>query len=177
MSSTTVLGVIPSERPTTLLELRNGHGWSPSIWDRLLTHHGHTTHWINNDAGLDKLWKAIETLPEWQQAPLVLTFDTGVIPWQAFDWAAAMLSEFERRLPSNPDHVNHVPAVAELLRTAPEVPLIGVHGTSVSENPFDPWDNEADDRGNGISLDAMYLLRQHRHWFPDYRKDWAPDVD
>lgn len=177
MSYSTVLGVIPDQRPTRLLELPNGHGWSPSIWSRLLAHHGHSTHWINNDAGLNKLWQSIETLPEWQQAPLVLTFDTGVIPWQAFDWAAAMLSEFETRLPSEPDYVNHVPAVAELLRSAPEVPLIGVYGTSVSENPFDPWDEEADDSGSGIPLDEMYLLRQHRHWFPDYRKDWAPDVD
>lgn len=162
MSHSTALGIIPNRRPVELAEYRNGHGWSPSIWQRLWKHHGHTEHWINNEKGLDKLWQSIEELPEWQQAPLVLTFDTGVIPHTAFLWAAEMLDEFERRLPANPKHVNHVPAVAALLRTTPEVPLFGMC-TSVSENPFDPWDYEADEPGSGIPLSAMYFLTQHRN--------------
>jgi hypothetical protein len=162
MSYSEVLGVVPNQRPVVLATLRNAHGWAPSIWDRLLAHHGHETLWINNDAGLNALWQQIETLPEWQQAPLVLTFDTGVIPFQAYEWAAQQLDEFERRLPSNPDHVNHVPTVADLLRTNPEAPLIGVYGTSVSENPFDPWDEEKDDSGSGIPLSEMYVLERHR---------------
>lgn len=175
MSSTTVLAVIPNRRPIALAEFRNAHGWAPSIWTRLLTHHGHDGGWWKNDGPLNRLWQEIESLPGWQQAPLLLTFDTGVIPWQSFDWAAAMLDEFERRLPERPDHANHVPAVAAILRTKPEAPLIGVHGTSVSENPFDPWDYDADGPGSGISLDDMYPLRRHRHWLPEYRKDWPPD--
>lgn len=166
MSYSAVLAVVPDQRPITLLELRNGHGWSPSIWKRLLRANGLDDSWrwlAADDFGdLDKLWKGIEQLPEWQQAPLVLTFDTGVIPCTAFEWAADQLDEFERRLPSDPQHVNHVPAVAELLRTKPETPLIGVYGTSVSENPFDPWDGEADEPGHGIPLGQMYVLERHR---------------
>lgn len=166
MSYSTALGITPNQRPITLAELRNGHGWSPSIWQRLLVHHGCSDRWMNNDAALDALWQSVETLPEWQQAPLVLTFDTGVIPWQAFGWAVDQLEEFERRLPERPEYVNHVPAVIELLRAGPEVPLFGMWGTSVSENPFDPWDEVADDSGSGIPLEEMYVLERHRGYLP-----------
>lgn len=162
MSCSQVLGVVPNQRPVVLSTLQNGHGWGPSIWSRLLQHHGLSDRWYRDDSALNKLWQSIETLPEWQQAPLVLTFDTGVIPFQAYEWAAQQLSEFERRLPERPDRVNHVPAVAELIRTMPEVPLIGVYGTSVSDNPFDPWDEEKDEEGSGIPLDEMYVLERHR---------------
>lgn len=159
MSYSQVLGVVPDRRPTVLMELRNGHGWSPSIWSRLL---GDDGPWWRDDGGLTRLWKSIEDLPEWQQIPLVLTFDTGVIPFQVFDAAADALDEFERRLPANPDHVNHVPAVAALLRTRPEVPLLGMYGTSGTDNPFDPWNFEGDEPGSGIPLSEMYVLEQHR---------------
>jgi hypothetical protein len=162
MSTTTALGVVPDRRPFDLAEFRNSHGWAPSIWRRLLIHNGYSEHWMSDDTGLHWLWKNIEALPEWQQAPLVLTFDTGVIPYQAFEWAADQLAEFDTRLPAPASHANHVPAMADLLRSSPEVPLFGVWGTSVSENPFDPWDGEADEPGGGIPLAEMYLLPQHR---------------
>ncbi|MES1975853.1 MAG: hypothetical protein V4472_25625 [Pseudomonadota bacterium] len=162
MSYSTVLAVTPDRRPTNLAQFSNSHGWAPSIWRRLLVAHGHSEHWITNDTGLNDLWKRIENLPEWQQIPLVLTFDTGVIPYQAFGRAADMLAEFDKQLPSPETHVNHVPAMVELLRGGPECPLIGVHGTSVSQDPFDPWDEKADAPGSGISLDEMYVLERHR---------------
>ncbi len=131
-----------------------------------MTHHGDTESWFTNDAGLDRLWAAVETLPEWQQAPLVLTFDTGVIPYQAFEWGAAQLDEFESRLPAPEGHANHVPGMAKILRSQPEAPFFGVHGTSVSANPFDPWDEESDEPGSGIPLEDMYVLERHRHFLP-----------
>lgn len=167
MSYTTALAIVPDRRPADLAEFRNAHGWSPSIWSRLLVYHGYDASWTFDDAGLNRLWADIQALPEWQQAPLVLTFDTGVIPFQAFAWAAEQLDEFERRLPAPDGHVNHVPAMADLLRSGPETPLFGVHGTSVSDNPFDPWDEEADDSGSGISLTDMYVLERHRSLLPD----------
>ena len=179
MSYSTVLGVIPDQRPIDLLELSNGHGWSSSIWKRMVKANFGFDGYLFHGEGerhLDDLRKMIEKLPERQQAPLELTFDTGVVPFQAYEWAADQLDEFEKRLPEDERYVNHVPAVAALLRSKPEAPLIGVHGTSVGENSFDPWDYEKDEPGNGIPLDQMYLLRQHRHWFPDYRKNWAPDA-
>lgn len=163
MSYSEALAVIPNRRPVVLKEFRNAHGWSPSIWRRLLEHNGLADGlYMFDNPGLDKLWQSIETLPEWQQIPLVLTFDTGVIPCTAFTSAADLLDEFERRLPAPDGHVNHVPAMAELLRSEPEAPLFGVYGTSVSENPFDPWDEEADESGSGIDLDEMYVLERHR---------------
>jgi hypothetical protein len=121
------------------------------------------------------MWEQIEELPEWQQAPLLFTFDTGVVPFQAFEWAADNLEEFDRRLPAPDGHANHVPAVAALLRTNPECPLFGVWGTSVSGNPFDPWDEENDDYGSGIPLYpvdglGMYVLERHRHLLPPMDK-------
>lgn len=173
MSCTTALAVIPDRRPVELAEYRNGHGWSPSIWSRLLVHHGAQGHWVFADADLARLCQSIEDLPEWQQAPLVLTFDTGVIPFQAFEWAADQLDEFDRRLPAPAGHVNHVPAVAKLLRSGIEAPLFGVWGTNVSPNPFDPWDDGAVAPGSGIPLwgpigepAGMYVLERHRHLLP-----------
>lgn len=174
MSTTTILGVTPGRLPVDLLVLRNGHGWSPSIWGRLLAANGRPTEWLFDESHLLALWRSVEELPEWQQAPMVLTFDTGVIPWQEYGWAAEMLDEFERRSPALPGHVNHVPAVADLLRTGPEVPFVGVHGTSVSQNTFTRWvcerapdDPDLDlDDGHyvGIDLAEMYVLRRHRQW-------------
>lgn len=128
-----------------------------------------------NDTGLNWLWHNIDTLPAWQQTPLVLTFDTGVIPFQMFQLEADNLEEFEQRLPAPEGHANHIPAVIELLRTNPECPLFGVYGTSVSENPFDPWDEEKDDYGSGIPLYpvdgvGMYVLERHRHLLPPMEK-------
>ncbi|HEV2928877.1 MAG TPA: hypothetical protein VGW74_09300 [Propionibacteriaceae bacterium] len=161
-----------NRRPVALAEFRNAHGWSPSIWHRLLANRGFKGYIFDGGPYLDRLWQSIEELPEWQQAPLVLTFDTGVVPHQAFEWAADNLDEFDARLPADDGHVNHVPAMAELLRSGVEAPLFGVWGTSVTENPFDPWDEEADDYGSGIYLwpgdgdTQMYVLERHRHLLP-----------
>lgn len=163
MSYSTALGVVPGRRPIHLAEFGNGHGWSPSIWRRLMAANGIEGDWMFNDAGLDRLWQSIEELPEWQQAPLVLTFDTGVVPFTEYAWAADQLDEFDTRCPAPENHVNHVPAEAELLRSAPETPLFGMWGTSVSTNPFDPWDPVTDEPGSGIPLREMYLLERHRH--------------
>ena len=164
MSSAYALGVTPDRRPVKLAEFRNAWGWSMSIWRRLIQHNYGFDGYLFDGHGerlLDELWESVEGLPEWQQAPLVLTFDTGVIPFQTFGWAAEMLDEFETRLPS--DRLSHVPAMADLLRTNPETPLFGVWGTSVSENPFDPWDDVNDCPGSGVPLrGGMYLLEQHR---------------
>jgi hypothetical protein len=130
-----------------------------------MTHHC-LGDWPSNDLGLRRLCASIESLPEWQQAALVLTFDTGVIPFPSFGWAAQQMEEFDRRLPSREGHVNHVPAMAELLRTCPEVPLFGVWGTSVTDNLFDPWDDESDAPGSGIPFSGMYVLERHRRLLP-----------
>lgn len=174
MSYSTVLGVVPGRRPTNLLELSNSHGWAPSIWDRAIKHlYGYDGYLFHGEGEqyLNRSWREIDDHPEWVQIPLVLTFDTGVIPAQVYRQAADMLDEFDRRLPAPSNRVNHLSAVAELLRSVPEVPLIGVYGTSVSENPFDPWDEEADDHGPGIGLGDMYVLKRHRplvmDLFPD----------
>lgn len=166
MSRATIVGVVPDRRPVTLLELPNAWGWAPSIWDRLT---GRRLSTAADGPVLDRLWKGIEDDPPWRQIPNVLTFDTGVIPFGAFLEAADELDEFERRLPAPAGHVNHVPAVADLLRTQPEVPLIGVWGTSVTENPFDPWDTEADDYGNGLPASKLYMLPRHRPLAPPSR--------
>src|SRR5690606_31590490 len=106
MSSTTALGITPGQRPVSLAEFRNSHGWAPSIWNRLVKaiygFDGYLFHG-EGEAFLNRLWREIETLPAWQQVPLVLTFDTGVIPWQKYEWAAGMLDEFEARAPERPD--------------------------------------------------------------------------
>ena len=160
MSSTTALGVQHAMRPVEIATFRNAWGWSPSIWRRLAG-----DDWNHNDAELTRLWQSIEELPEWQQIPLVLTFDTGIIPRAEYAQAADALAEFDRRLPSPPGHVNHLPGMADVLRGDPPYPWFGVWGTSVTDNPFDPWDEQADEPVGGLSLSAgsVYVLERHRH--------------
>lgn len=139
MSYTTALGITPNQRPQHLAEFRNSWGWCPTIWHRLLKHQGVPLRGRSLPNGpIEELWDSIEHLPEWQQAPLVLTFDTGIIPAAAYQWAAEQLEEFEHRLPEAPNLVNHVPAMAKLLRSNPDTPWFGIWGTSGIENPFDP---------------------------------------
>jgi len=157
MSSTTALAVVPDRRPVALAEWRNAFGWSPSIWNRMIRHLDLGPSWFDDDA-LNLLWSSWEQYEPWVQVPLILTFDTGVIPWQHFTWAAEMLDEFEARLPEAEGRANHAPLVARLLHSCPEVPFFGVWGTSVSENPFDPWDNAQDDYGSGIPMAEMFVF-------------------
>lgn len=163
MSYTSLLGVTPNKRPQVLAEFHNSHGWSPSIWQRLIDYRFGFDGYIFTGPWLDRLWRDIEERPEWEQAPLVLTFDTGVIPSSASRWAAEMLEEFDQRLPAPLSHVNHVPAVAQILHAAPpDTPWVGIWGTSVTDNPFDPWNEDADDLGSGIPITEMYVLERHR---------------
>ena len=165
MSRSTALGIVPDRTPIQLAEYSNSWGWSASIWDRLVKHlYGFegSLYWGEGEKYLNRLWQEIEEQPEWVQAANVLTFDTGVIPGQAYLWAAEMLEEFDRRLPVPDTHANHVPAVAALLRTLPEVPFFGMWGTSVTDNPFNPWDNEKDEYMGGLPLSELYVLGRHR---------------
>lgn len=156
MSSTTVLGLAPGHEPVHLLELSNASGWGSSIWNRIAG-----GGWLNDLAVLCEWFDRIETLPLWQQIPLLLTADTGVVPAEYAIEAADALDEFDRRCPAPAGHVNHVPTAAALLREQPEVPYIGVWVTSVSCNPFWTYDEEL---GESIPTpeDEWHMLERHR---------------
>jgi hypothetical protein len=165
MSAATVLGVCPGRLPVDLLELRNSHGWASNICDRLIVHHGMDLSYSKIVQNLDALFGMIDDLPGWQQAPLILTADLGVIPWQDYGWAAEMIDEFEARLPSNPNWVNHAPAVADLLRSGPEAPFVGIYQTSVTDNPFSEWSPDIGEDGGMLPsppIDELMMLRRHR---------------
>lgn len=173
MSTTSVLGVNPDQRPIVLGTFRNAWGWGPRIWDPLLQQRGSSLtrelmKFGREETELDLLWADIENLPEYQQVALVLTFDLGVITWGSLEWAAEMLREFDSNMPAPPRAANHVPAVADLFNEihrnpeAPQIGFVGVYGTSVSDCPFDPWDEENDRPGSGVPLSSLYLLPRDR---------------
>lgn len=186
MSYSTVLGVTADRKPIELATLRNAHCWAPLIWGDLLESRGHG----RNDWGilrpkdenpLEELWKEIESLDACEQAALLLTFDTGVVPFLAFEWAAESLREFESRYNYKTRRVafNHVDTVATIFESSPEVPFVGIWGTSVTDNPFEPWacprisserefcecddlDDDYPEHYVGLPFRDFYILERHR---------------
>lgn len=165
MSYTTLLGWTPEQAPVHLAELSNSRAWALSVWNRMLGARGVDLYGPQYDPALDELWASIETLDECEQAALILTFDTGIIPRSEAIWCADGLAEFENRLPTPENQLSHVKSMEELLRKEwpVEFPFFACWATSIVENPFQPWpDNDDDDYGT-IGITQIYPLKRHRH--------------
>lgn len=148
MSYTTVVALWPGERIATLKELSNGHGSAPVIWDALCQRYLglRPFGWISSD--LTKLWALWrdERVPLHQRAVLMLTFDRAYVTSDNYARMALDIRDCLRDLQPPSEYVNHWPTIAALLADKPACPAIGLHCTSVSENPFlGPWNEEREE--------------------------------
>ena len=146
MSYTTIKAIWPSEKHEDLEELRNSHGSAPVIWGALCERYlGGRNDWLFNAKKLWPLYKNNE-VPKCMRAVLMMTFDRAYVERKDYSQAAADIEEFMKIAPPPENHVNHWPHIAELFRSNPDIPAIGLYCTSVSEDPFQgAWNEETEE--------------------------------
>lgn len=146
MSYTTIKAIWPGEKHEDLEELGNSHGSAPVIWGALCEKYlGNRNQWLFNP---DKLWPLYkrQDIPAFLRAVLMMTFDRAYVLKKDYGRAAADIREFLRTGSFDSAHVNHWPHLAELFESNPEIPAIGLHCTSVGEDPFQgEWNEERED--------------------------------
>ncbi|ENU07773.1 hypothetical protein [Acinetobacter calcoaceticus] len=153
MSYTTILAIHPEEKVEELFELGNAWGSAPVIWDAIAQKYLGKSNFMAatlGDSGA-KLWALCrdESVPLLHRTVHLMTMDRMFIEKKDFKQAAQDIRAFLNDFPQPENHINHWPTIAEYLETEPEIPAIGFHMTSVSENPFyGEWDDESESYGN-----------------------------
>jgi hypothetical protein len=145
MSYTTVLAIHPGERFEELEELCNSWHSAPLIWDAIWNTFGEKRHEYDTamTAG-DRLWALHRDprLSEAERAVFMMTFDRAYVLKRDFATAAGHLAEFMRLHNVG----GHWVRIRDLYLSDPDVPAIGLHCTSVAENPFQgTWNEEAEE--------------------------------
>lgn len=147
MSYTTIKAIWPGEKHEDLQELRNSHGSAPVIWDAMCQKYLGTEPFMYFSV-TDKLWPLWKdmSIPEHQRAVLFMTYDQVYVSKKDYARAAADIRKFLQDFPQSSERVNHWPAIAALFESDPDIPAIGLHCTSVSEDPFQgPWNEETEE--------------------------------
>lgn len=100
-------------------------------------------------------------LQPWEHTVLRFTFDNALVRREDFDVLIAALTLFQEAH-LKPGTVCHLRAWAQEIRELPEDTMaVGLHGTSVSENPWYDYDEEADE------YTPYNVNTGDRHWFID----------
>lgn len=149
MSSTTIVGLWRSpdggiRGVKDLMELHNSWGSAPVVWDELAQRYlemkPHS--YIFECERLWALWKE-QGIPEPYRAVLSLTFDRAVIERSNYQRMARDIEEFLREFPpKGGSYANHWTGISDFLDAMPEAPWIGLHCTSVDNNPFLTYNEE-----------------------------------
>lgn len=150
MSYSTVLAVFPGDRVEDIEELRNGHGTAYVLWDALVKKYipNDAIYWLGDDGIVSKLWGLYgrQDIVTPIRAVHGLTFDRAYVRAEHFARMADDIAEAMRLLPMDAESVNHWPRLEAIFRNPPDVPAIGLHVTSVSDNPFHgDWNEEKED--------------------------------
>lgn len=83
---------------------------------------------------------------KYDRAVMMMTFDRVYIGKENFRRAAQDIRTFlSVHRVSVAGRVNHWPAIADLLESGTDAEAIGFWHTSVSENPFEQWDDEREE--------------------------------
>lgn len=147
MSYTTIKAIWPGEKHEDLVELGNSWRSAPVVWNRLAERYlGSGTAWLTGDK--TRLWKLVDRkdVPQFMRRVLMMTFDRAYVLKKDYAKAAADIRRFMLELPQSPDFVCNWPKIAEIFESDPDIPAIGFHHTSVSEDPFlGPRNEETDE--------------------------------
>ena len=146
MSYSTIKAIWPGEKHENLEELHNSAGTAPVIWGALSEQYlGDRSAWLFKS---DQLWPMYkrQDIPKCMRAVLMMTYDRAYVERKDYAQAAADIEEFLRIAPPPERHINHWPRLAELFRSDPDIPAIGLYCTSVGEDPFEgEWNEEKEE--------------------------------
>lgn len=140
MSCTTIKHIWPGDRAESAEELRNAWGSAPFIWSAMSERYLPGQHWMISASKNDSpLWRLDRDprVPLHQRVVMVMTFDFMYV--EKTDYAQAAIDirktmgDFD-----NPKVVCHWPTIASIFEEDRNVPAIGFHMTSVTDDPFEP---------------------------------------
>lgn len=129
-------------------EFGNSWGGCASIWNALYDKYVKDPYkqydnWMTgNTKGLWDLAKR-KDLPMFERVVLFLTFDNATVKQENFQKIAVHLREFSDAH-AKPGNVNHLPAWADFIESC-DAEAIGIHATSVNENPWFDWLEEKEE--------------------------------
>jgi len=161
MSYTTVLCLTPGSQVDDLRELRNSSGSAPVIWDAMSQkYYGTEPHAYMIDGTLERLWPRYKDMgiPEYQRAVLMMTYDLAYVSKENYERAAADIRKWLKDFPPREGYANHWEEIASIYESKPDCEAIGLHCTSVSENPFEGGWNEDKEEYDQIDWDTAYEI-------------------
>jgi hypothetical protein len=169
--------IITFENDVAKGQINFGNAWGGAarIWSVLFDTYlkkGQYDTWLNEKRMLD-LWSlaSSDKLPAYARALLASTFDYAVIRREHFEQFCNDLAEFDKRWPTKGNISNHLPAWRLAINGLPSrVTAIGFHGTSVSSNLFEGWNEETDES-------TWYDLRTGDRHFEVYDFVSEPDKE
>lgn len=163
MSYTTVLGLTPKDTSSSAVydieELHNSHASAPVIWDAMCQKYLGTEPY-GYMFSIDQLWPIYKDLsiPEYRRAVLVMTYDRAYVSKENYKRAASDIRTWLEHFPPKEGYVNHWVRIAEIFESEPDCEAIGLHCTSVSENPFMGEWNEEKEEYDPIDWDTAFEI-------------------
>lgn len=161
MSYTTLLSINLEKRTCEYIkEYSNSHGSAPVVWGVFCEKYLNQSkyYWLHNKG--DELWKLYKdnSIPIEYRAVLMMAFDTAIIVKSDFMRAVNDIRKFCHDFLIDYVGENHWPTIAndiESLADDSKILSIGIHQTSVTDNPFNVWREETEDY---ILSDEIYNL-------------------
>ncbi|MBW1779264.1 MAG: hypothetical protein JRL30_00805 [Deltaproteobacteria bacterium] len=155
-------------KPDTYAEFPNSWGGAARIWTSLYDKYMKDPAKEYDSWLMDyetKLWALAtsEKLEPCERITMLATFDYAIIRRENFGKVAADLRGFVALNPAPSGSVDHVPAWADLIE-ASSAEAIGFHGTSVSEDLWQEWDEDADEA-------VVYDLNKGDRHFEIYERE------
>lgn len=128
--------------PNGGVEFSNAWGGSARIWNALFEAYvpkkNKYDSWLSTNMGNDqRLWDLakVKDIPMFERAVHAFTFDHFYVRRENFGRLSADLRAFVEKYPAGAS-VDHLPAWSKWLDEHGDVEAVGLHGTSVSENPW-----------------------------------------
>ena len=148
MSRTTMKAIWLGKDTRDICEFRNSWGFAPVVWDALgRAYISKDFVWLSDP---DRIWRLYDDprLSASERAVLFMTFDYAYVCHKDARQAADDIEMFLTMYPQPAGSANHWPAIAQWMGGWPiDIPCVGFHGTSVSEDLWAIWESDDDDPG------------------------------